>query len=173
MTEIIQTLDISTLLIASLSLAAAGIIGFWCKDVPNWIFRQLKRQFTTSVYLTTANISFFTLLEWIAREYKDKNFRDYKMINGRWGHDDDTVFTIGYGGHFIRYHHHFFYVSLEQKESQGVERDKEVITIRKLGRNRKIFDQFVKEITRPVMKENVEIYQLHSSYWSPQRYVTT
>ena len=168
MTEIIQTLDLNTLLIASVSLAAAGIIGFWFKDFPKWVFRQLKRQLTTSVYLTTANISFFTLLEWIAHTYKDRNFRDYKLSNGRWGHDDDGVFTIGYGGHFIRYQHHFFYISLEEKESQGVERDKEVITIRKLGRNRKIFDEFVKEITTPLPRDTVEIYQLHSNYWSPR-----
>jgi chaperone BCS1 len=162
-----EFLDLQTLIIASLTFTVAGILGFWCKDVPIKIWKFALRQLTTSIYITTAHMSFFTLMEWIAYHYKDKNFRDFKINNGRWG-NDDISFTLGYGGHFIRYRRHLFYVSLERKDSQGVERDKEVITIQKFGRSRKIFDEFIKEITDPLPRDHIEIYQLNHDYWNPR-----
>ena len=165
---IFEMFDLQSLILASLTFTVAGVIGFWCKDVPMKLFNFLKRQFTTTVYLTTHHHIFFTLIDWIAKEYKGKNFRDFKLTNGRWGNDDDSSFSIGYGWHIIRYRHHLFWVTLESKESHGIREDKEVITIRKFGRSRKAFDLFFRDIERPRVDGKVEIYQLIRDYWAPR-----
>jgi len=90
------------------------------------------------------------------------------MQNGRWGNDDDTILTIGYGGHLIRFKKHIFYVTLSEREAQATREDKEILTIRKLGRNRKIFEEFFEEVTKPKIRKNIIVYDLNESWWRPR-----
>ena len=42
MRELLEVINVSSILIASLSLVVAGVIGFWCRDVPKQIWTFIK-----------------------------------------------------------------------------------------------------------------------------------
>ena len=133
------------ILATGLGLSGAGILTFWIKDVPRSIYKLLKRELTTELIITSSNISFHNILKWIEKNYTVKNFRKLKMTNGKWG-EDRTTTSIGYGLHFIKYRTHHFIIELIKDSSNQTERDRETLIITKMGRGRKVFDEFINEV---------------------------
>ena len=145
--SIIEVIKNNQLLLTGLGLSGAGIITFWIKDVPYSIFRFLKRELTTELIVTNQNKIFYEILKWIEKNYKNKNFRKLKLTNGKWGYEDDTTTSIGYGKHWIKYKNCLFLIDLNKETANQSDRDKEILIMTKLGRSRKIFDEFVKEVS--------------------------
>jgi len=144
--DIQQILKDNPILSTGLGLGGAGVLTYLIKDIPKKLFSLLKREASTELILTSMNLSFHEVLKYIQNEYKNKNFRKLKVSNGRWGYDD-TVLSIGYGMHKIKYKNKNFFIDLVRDSSdKNSDRDKETLTIRILGRNRKIFDCFLKDI---------------------------
>lgn len=168
MVGIINTFDLQAALVLAVSVGAVGVTGFWLRNIPVRVYMFLRRQFTTTVFITTHHNAFFQLMEWIAREYKHKNFRDLKIIDGRWG-DDKGILTIGYGRHFIRYRKQFFFITLQKDDANQTREDKETIAITKFGRSKKVFEQFLLDITSPLPNKKLEIYRMINGnyYWEP------
>lgn len=148
------------LLLAGIGLSGAGLLTFWLKDFPKKIFYFLKREFTTDLVVTNHNKSFYEVLKWIAKKYKNKNFRTLKMTNGQWGYEDDTVTSIGYGLHWIFFKRRLFMTVLTKDPSNQSSYDKETITITSIGRSRKVIDEFIKEVSK--VDEDVEKTKLFS-----------
>ena len=165
MDELANMMNINSIIFTTISLAIAGIIGFWCRDVPRNLYRFMKRQFTTTLYLTTQHTSFFVLIKWISENYPLQKFRDFKISNGKWGVEDNDL-VIGYGGHIIRYRRKWLHILLSEKDSQGVREDKEIIKITKLGRSRKMFDELFHEISDQIHGKKPKVWQLKSDYWN-------
>jgi len=69
-------------------MSVAGIIGFWCKDVPNQIFNFFKKQFTTKLAITNHHIHYYNVIRYLENNYKNKKFRSFKIVNGKWGEED-------------------------------------------------------------------------------------
>lgn len=148
------------LLLAGIGLSGAGLLTFWLKDFPKKIFYFLKREFTTDLVVTNHNKSFYEVLKWIAKKYKNKNFRTLKMTNGQWGYEDDAVTSIGYGLHWIFFKRRLFMTVLTKDPSNQSSYDKETITITSIGRSRKVIDEFIKEVSK--VDEDVEKTKLFS-----------
>ena len=169
--EAITQINIDQLVIAALTLTVAGIIGFWIKDMPLRLWGYIKRQCTTVVDITSAHNSFYNLMRFLEDNYAHKNFRTFKLTNGKWGNNDIATIGIGYGGHFIKFEKLFMYVSLTKQDSQGTVIDKETITITKLGRSRKGFEKFFKVISTDKQRENnIQIYRM-KDYWYPMNQI--
>jgi len=165
--ELINHINIEQMLLAALTLTAAGIIGFWCKDVPRRVWGLIIRQCTTSLNITSSHNSFYNLMKFLEDNYNKKNFRTFKLTNGKWGENDIATIGIGYGGHFIKFENIFMYLHLERKDSQGTAIDKETITVTKIGRNRSDFEVFFKAISTDKEREsNIQIYRM-DDYWYP------
>lgn len=128
-----------------LGLGSAGIISFWLKDVPGKIFNFLKREFTTTVTITSQHDSFYNFLKWIQANYKNKNFRQWKLSNGRWG-SEDSIFSVGYGWHVIWYKRVPLLLYLNKEEANQTDRDKEYVDITKFGRSKKVFEDLLIDI---------------------------
>lgn len=146
-------LDVTQLLLTSITLAASGAILFLVKDVPKRILLFIKTQITTTVYLSSTSQSFYFTLKFLENHYKKKNFRTFKLSNGKYG-QDETILSIGYGNHFIRYACEIFHIKLERQESGQSAYDKETITITRLGRNKTKIENFVKDISKNQRDEN-------------------
>ena len=159
--EIINQINAQQLITAAIALTVAGIIGFWVKDVPLKIWAFFIRQCTTTVDITSAHNSFYNLMRFFEDKYSDRNFRTFKLTNGKWGNNDIATIGIGYGGHFVKFENLIMYVTLTKQDSQGTEVDKETITITKLGRSRKGFEKFFKAISVDKQRENnIQIYRM-------------
>lgn len=146
--QILKLIEGNQVLLTGLGLGGAGILTFWLKDVPAKIFGILKRELTTSVTITSQNVIFYKTLKWIQIKFKDKNFRYLKISNGRWGSEDNTTFSIGYGFHFIWFKNTLFFLRLEKDEANQTEYDKESIILTKFGRSKKVFEQFLEEVEK-------------------------
>lgn len=151
----------------AMSFGGAGIVSFWLKDVPKSIYNLLRRELTTELTITSQNAVFYDFLKWIERNYGHKNFRRLKVCNGKWGSSDEKVTTsIGYGTHFIRYKQTIFLITLNKESANQTERDKETITLIKLGRKRKVFDDFIKDVVvTETDLSKTKIYKMED-YWT-------
>ena len=152
--EIMDHFNIYQMLVTALTLTLAGVIGFWCRDIPIRLWRFILRQSTTTLHITSAHNAFYCLMRFIEAHYQHKNFRNFKLTNGKWGCDDIAVIGIGYGGHFIKFEKLLLYVNLAKENAQGTSVDKETITITKLGRNsRKRESGDTQPVPRQVFRE--------------------
>lgn len=178
MFQILDTIKENPLLTAAMGLSGAGIITFWIKDFPVKFYRFLKRQFTTELIVTNQHIAFYNIMEWIQKNYKNKNFRQVKITNGRWGYDDNYITSIGYGAHFIKYKNIIFFIQLIKEEANNTERDKETLRIVKIGRDKRIFESFVFETQNKTKDcDNTKIYKMNDCWEfakeQPKRHMET
>jgi len=60
-------------------------------------------------------------------------------------HRSETVTSVGYGRHVIWFRNRPIWINLERENSMS-ERDKEVLTITKIGRSHKMFNELIKDI---------------------------
>lgn len=134
------------LLGTAIGLSSAGIITFWVKDFPRQLMSFIKKELTTELIVTSQHISFHHVLKWVEKNYKTQNFRRLKMSNGRWGHNSETITSIGYGRHIIFYNKTPLIIELNKEQANNTEMDKESLIITKFGRKRTIFDDFINEV---------------------------
>lgn len=163
--KIFETIQSNQLLMTGLGLSGAGIITFWVKDVPRSIYAFLKRELTTELIITSQNIVFHNLLKWIEKNYKNNSFRKLKLTNGRWGYEDATTTSIGYGYHYIKYKKTILFINLFKETANQTANDKETLTIVKFGRSRKLFDELINEIkTLDVDMTKTKIYKMEDNW---------
>lgn len=146
LSDFFNTIKNNQLLMTGLGLSGAGILTFWIKDVPRSIYAFLKREFTTELIMTSQNLVYHNFLKWVEKNYKNINFRKLKLSNGRWGYNENTTTSIGYGLHWIRYKNTFLIINLIKESSNQTEYDKETLSITKFGRSRKLFNELINEI---------------------------
>jgi chaperone BCS1 len=162
--HLLQTLKENQLLAAGIGLGGAGLMSFWLKDVPKFLFNYIKRMSTTTLTITSQHLSFYNTLKWIEINYKNTNFRNLKLNNGKYG-ENDAMTSIGYGIHYIFYKRILFIITLTKDSQNQSCQDKDIINITKIGRNRKIFDNFIKEINSVDKQDNlIKIYKF-SNFW--------
>ena len=146
MKDIIELVNSNQVLIAGLGLSSMGLITFWIRDIPVKIFKFFKRQFTTDLIIHNYDTIFYEVLKWIKSENKNKNFRTLKLNNGRWGNSDDLAITMGYGFHIVRYKRRYLFIYYDMSKESISDKVKESIIIVKFGRNKKLFEELLKDI---------------------------
>lgn len=167
MIEMVSQFNLEQLILAALTLTTAGIIGFWIRDVPMRVWFTIKRQCTTSLSITSSHRVFYNLMSFLQENYANKNFRTFKLTNGKWGNWDTTTIGLGFGSHLIKFENLYMHIHLAQEDSQGTTIDKETITITKLGRSRKKFERFFHAISADKENEsNIQIYTM-DEHWRP------
>ncbi len=129
---------------AAISAWLIGIATFLLRKVPQDILGLVKKHLTTSMTMTSQNTSFYALMSWLEEKGYSKKFRRIKITNGRWG-DDDTTKSVGYGRHLMWHGCIPLLIDLTRRDSVA-DRDKEEITLSKLGRSHKLFDNLLKAL---------------------------
>jgi chaperone BCS1 len=163
---ILEFLENNQVLLTALGLGGAGTFFFWIKGIPQAIYNILKREFTTELVVTNYNKIYFDVLKLVEHRYKNKKLRKLKLTSGKWGDDDETTLSMGYGTHFLRYKNSFILVQLNLDSANQSQRDKETIRFTKLGRGHKLFEDLIEdaESMRNKKKGN-QIYRMDGS-WS-------
>jgi chaperone BCS1 len=164
--KFINIIQNNQFLLTGLGLSGAGIITFWLKDFPREIINLLKKEFTTQMVLTSSHIVFHNFMKWIEINYSNKNFRVLKVTNGRWGSNQKTTTSIGYGVHWIFYKNRPLLIQLTKDNNNQSSQDKETVLIVKIGRSRKLFDILINELKTmtDTDKDCIDTYTM-TDYW--------
>lgn len=169
-TKILNFIEQNPIIATGLGLSGAGILTFWLKDFPKTIFDFLKKQLTTDLIITNQHNIYCKILKYIDKKYKNRRFRKLKLVTNRWdtGDGEETITSIGYGIHWIMYKHQIFILHLNKEQNSTSDHDKEMLIITKLGRGRKIFDQFIEEVEKFYNndKDKLKIFRMANDYWS-------
>jgi len=151
----------------------AGAISLWAMGTATYIFREiphrgwalLVKHLTTEVAFTSQHSSFYNLLKWFAKEGFAKKLRRVKVSEGRWGSDNTTIKSIGYGTHVVWFGWVPLWVTLNKEETMS-DGDKETIKLFKIGRSHELFDKLVAEISQKDEKNNqLEVYTGRGGEW--------
>lgn len=166
--KILNLIQENPFLITGLGLTSVGILTFWLKDFPKIIFTFLKRQLTTNLIITNQHRVYCKILKYIDQKYRNRNFRVLKLITDRWGDGNgESITSIGYGIHWIIFKSNIFILNLSKEEGAKSEYDKESLTIMKIGRGRKLFDQFIDEVEKydSINLNKLKLYRMNDHYW--------
>ena len=144
--QILEIIKTNQVLLAGLGLGGAGLLTFCLREFPKYIIEIIKRELTTSLTITSQNVIFYKTLKWIAKNYKQKNFRRLKLSNGRWGSEERTTFSVGYGHHFLWHKGLPLMLELEKDTGNQTEYDKESLVFTKLGRSKEKFASLMRDI---------------------------
>lgn len=129
---------------AAFSAWMLGVATFVLRKVPADIASLIKKHLTTSITITSQNMSFYDLMTWLESKGYSEKFRRVKIVNGRWGSDTATK-AVGYGRHLMWYGRVPLLIELIRVDTRA-DRDKEEIVLSKLGRSHRCFDSLLAEI---------------------------
>jgi mitochondrial chaperone BCS1 len=155
-------------LVGAISMWGLGVLTYIGRSVPRTVWDFSKKHITTSLTITSAHESFYNLLHWLeAKGYGDK-CRRIKLTNGRWG-DSALAKSVGMGRHLFWFRHRPMLIELIRMDTHS-DKDKEEITIVKLGRSHWIFDVLIQELRTPPKREDVtKIISRSDECWSVTR----
>jgi len=164
--NILHIIKENQFLLAGLGVGSFGLISFWIKDVPLKVFSFLKRQLTTDLILQNNDNVFYYMLKWIKDENKNKNFRTLKLNNGKYGTNEETILSMGYGSHFIWYKRNLLYISYNKEKESISDRIKESVSITKLGRSKKLFEELTTDINlKNEDNSKIKLFKMND-YWN-------
>ena len=145
---------------AAISAWLIGIATFLLRKVPQDILGLIKKHLTTSMTMTSNNESYYVLMAWFESKGYSKKFRKIKIVNGRWGGEYSTK-AVGYGQHLMWYGRIPLMVDLQRIDTVA-DRDKEEITLSKLGRSHKLFDTLLHDLRCPDDSCEMTKIKMHS-----------
>ncbi len=150
--EIIKKLLGDLNLSPAASGALTGVIGVWalgvityiCRGVPDWIEGLTLRFFRTQLILTSQHRVYYDIVNWLGEYLKSKKLASWKASNGRWGNNDSSVLSLGYGTHYVWYRKKLLivYLTTRRDNENG---EFETITISKFGKGHGIFIKLLEE----------------------------
>lgn len=152
---------------AALSAWMLGVATYLLRKVPSDIAGLVKKHLTTSITMTSHNVSFYLLMQWLDAQGYGSKFRRVKITNGKWGDAAAAVKAVGYGRHLMWWRRTPIMVELHRIDSHS-DRDKEEITLSKLGRSHRIFDWLladIKDCDGDIKMTRIRKFNIHS--WMP------
>ena len=157
-----------------------GLLTFIFKGVPIAIFKFIKKHITTTFSIGNANISFYNLMELFESDGLVNKTRLIKVFNGRWGYDESVTKGLGIGDHWFIYKGVPLFINISIQPSTDCN-EKLTISLTKLGRSHKLFDQLLIELSNKIKhldNEHTNIFKWKECNWgsalqSPIRQLNT
>lgn len=128
------------------SMYGVGLLTYFLKDVPRKILFLLKKNLTSTISISSFNLSYYILMNEILSENSINRVRNIRLVNGRWG-DKNLSKTIDTGNHFVFYNKHLLLVNVSKEDSKTYE-DKMTVSLTKIGRDKKLFDNLIEKIKK-------------------------
>jgi len=147
----------------AISLWAMGVVTYLFRQLPQRIGRFLFKHLTTTVTFTSQNPSFHNMLKWFETNGYAEKLRNIKVSEGQWGYED-TIKSVGYGTHVVWLGWVPLWVTL-LKEQTVSSVEKETLTLLKIGRSHRVFNDLAKEVSKKKEDGLVDIYYAKSDAW--------
>jgi len=153
-------------LVGAISMWGLGVMTYLFRKIPSDIYALSKKHLTTSLTITSAHGSFYELMAWMESQGYSAKFRRVKLTNGRWG-DDKLAKSVGMGRHLTWFQGIPVIIELTRMDTNS-EKDKEAVTIIKLGRSHKLFDDLILELKKSDNRDDgmTKIYTRGLDGWS-------
>lgn len=154
------------MLASAVGIGGAGVLTYFCKDVPLKLTNLLKKHLTTSLTISNSQLCYFQFMQLFENQGAVHKLRNIKFMNGRWGCNTEVQKTVGNGTHFIWYKGHPLWITVSMSQSDSLE-EKLVVTVDKLGRSHALFDDLQKEFSKPTDRDptKTRVYRW-SDFWS-------
>lgn len=151
---------------AAIAAWLLGVFTFIARGVPKTIAAIIKKQFTTTLTITSYHEVFHDISAWLNASGYAEKVRRLKLTNGSYGNSDAAYKSIGYGRHLFWYKRCPMVVELTKEQTDRNE-DKETIMFSKLGRRHKKLDSLIQDIKSNVKREDnkFQIYTWSDHYW--------
>lgn len=144
-----------------------SVVSYFMRNIPDKIWKFVKRQTTTELSLISTSQSYHNLLKWLYLNGYINKIRSLKVSCGRYGYED-AVKSIGYGAHYFIHGFRLFKINMEQVEganSGSMEKDKIIITV--FGRSQSFFNKIFEEIKVDKESESsLIIYKYMEDCWA-------
>lgn len=149
-----------------------GMVGLWLLGVITYVFKTtpfriwefIKRYTTITITLSSANVSFYDLLDWLAANGKAKNSRTTRVSDGLWGCDNHAV-SLGFGNHYFMHDFRAFKLNRTILSSNGGNKAKEEISITTYGFKQKSLIEFIKK-TKPKTVIKRKVFTWDDNEWN-------
>jgi chaperone BCS1 len=168
--NILQGKQINTDMILTMIISLYGItiVMFLFKSIPMNIINVLLRLFTTKVLISSMDECYFSLVKLFQKNNIVHRSRTLRFMNGKYGGSDLIDKSIGTGVHL------FFYKRIPIKVFYEIEKtlyseEKIHITLTKLGRSHKLFDELREEL-QALIETNEDIDKLVAYSYDPGDY---
>lgn len=152
------------------SLYGLGVVTFLIKILPKKIFAFIIKTFTTTVQIGNINISYYKLMHILEECDISSKIRRIKFYNGIYGEGDKIIKGIGEGNHIIIFKKTFIKISITNKESNMSKEEKLEVTLSKMGRSHKVFDELRAELEKPQSIDKdasvMDIYKYSGDWWN-------
>jgi hypothetical protein len=159
--NIYQAAQSNPVFAGGIGLGLSGLAAFWIRDIPLSLWGLCKRELTTSLTVKSTDQSYHNLIKDIEAACINKNLRSFNISNGMYG-SDDSISSVGYGNHLIRYRGKLMHFNLTMTESNNRQAT-DILRITKLGRSRRIFDDIANS-TKNKKSDDLHIH-IFNSYW--------
>lgn len=149
-----------------ITLWALGTLSWVGRFLPKHIIVLAEKHLTTKVTMMNSSEVFHNYIRWFEKQDISKNLRSLKFSNGRWGGDASTK-SIGYGVHYFFYDRTLIRMDMATEPSNSVsDREKDTITLRKLGRSHDVFNKLFNEIAMlPEEKDKIILKTFNGDHW--------
>lgn len=143
-----------------------GTITYSLRQLPQSAFNLLIKHTTTSLELNSTNDSYHYFAKYLQDEGFANKSRFIKVGNGRWGRDEN-IKQIGYGTQVFWINWHTPVLITSYKEDSTSSEVKEFLTLKKIGRDHKFFNNMLTHIDTKSQDENsTKFYRFTDGYQS-------
>lgn len=147
-----------------------GSIVYVAKSAPVNILNFIKKHSTTSITFKNSERSFHLLSKHLVDLGITKNSRALKVSDGLWG-TGQAVKEVGYGSQLFFYNWYTPLIVTVHKEESNSERIKETLSIIKIGRSHKFFDEILEKIQRT--EDDDKNTSFYESDGKSEKFITT
>lgn len=150
----------------AISLWGLGILSYFTRDIPRRIWAFIAKQTTTKLTLISTHLAYHDFLEWLLTNGYLKRIRSFKITGGKWGDDNKTLKSIGYGQHYFMYKWRPFKMDMGQLDSSASNMEKDQIVITIFGRSYKFFNKIFDEIKKSESKDRLKVNKWRTDYFT-------
>lgn len=175
----------SPIIAGAISLWGLTVVTFLLKSVPSKIVLLIKRQLTSSLEIDNAQgwyqeKIYESCMDWFYRDKTALKLSRSLSIYTQGKYDETSrkdiikpIIGPGYGIHLFKFKNKIMWIKVEKIESPGSDKQKRSVNISCIGRDKSIFDDFVKEFTPKVSVDDIFFYSLSSEgEWSREKCIT-
>lgn len=141
-------------------MVIAGVLGtmtYVFRSVPMKIFEFLKRHTTTELALNSTDTSFHLMMKFFEISGLSSRARSIRINNGAYG-DGDMIKGLGYGSQWFWYKGNPLFITVRKEDSTS-QNVKEFVTIKRLGRSHKLFDDLMTDVKKSKDSRMTSYYQ--------------
>ncbi|GHU00500.1 hypothetical protein FACS1894142_8590 [Spirochaetia bacterium] len=110
-------MNLQEMIVPALTIYAVTMLSTAWKGIAVNIVSFIKRKFSTTIYISNNNWTYYTLMDLFDTTGAVKKPRHIRFQNGRWGENNYISIGLGVGFHVVRYKRKLLFIAIHEKEN--------------------------------------------------------